>query len=132
MPARHEDWFSQAERDLQHARHALEAGYYEWACFASQQAAEKAVKALFQRLGAEARGHSVLGLLESLPSDLAVSGQMRDLARALDRHYIGTRYPNAHPEGAPHRYYTREDADVAIRAAEDILRFCAGHFSRPA
>lgn len=132
MPARHRGWIDQAQRDLRHARHSGDVEDFEWACFASQQAAEKAVKALFQKLGAEARGHSVLGLLESLPSDLGVSEQMRDLARALDRHYIGTRYPNAHPEGAPYRYYTREDADLAIRAAENIVRFCAGHLSGPA
>lgn len=36
------DWWVQAEADLRHARHALEDEDYEWACFAAQQAAEKA------------------------------------------------------------------------------------------
>ena len=45
MPSRYLDWWRQAERDLQHARHALEDEDYEWACFAAHQAAEKAVKA---------------------------------------------------------------------------------------
>jgi HEPN domain-containing protein len=50
MPERAADWLRQAERDLEHAHHALEDGDYEWAAFAAQQAAEKAVKALYQRL----------------------------------------------------------------------------------
>jgi HEPN domain-containing protein len=47
MPRRYEDWFRQAQRDINHARNALEDGDYDWACFAAQQAAEKAVEALF-------------------------------------------------------------------------------------
>lgn len=46
MGARYEDWMRQARRDLRHARNSLESEDYEWACFAAQQAAEKAVKAL--------------------------------------------------------------------------------------
>jgi predicted nucleotidyltransferase len=38
------DWWDQSARDLAHARHALEAGDFEWAAFAAQQAAEKALK----------------------------------------------------------------------------------------
>jgi HEPN domain-containing protein len=57
MPRRYEDWFRQAQRDINHARNALEDGDYDWACFAAQQAAEKAVEALFRFLAADAWGH---------------------------------------------------------------------------
>ncbi len=50
MVARPRDWLKQAERDLVHARHSLAAETYEWACFACQQAAEKAVKAVYQHM----------------------------------------------------------------------------------
>jgi len=40
---RYRDWMAQALRDLEHAGVSLRAGHYEWACFAAQQAAEKAV-----------------------------------------------------------------------------------------
>ncbi len=56
MPMRWNDWLGQARRDLAHAQHSVEAGDYEWACFASQQAAEKAVKAVFQKQNREAWG----------------------------------------------------------------------------
>ncbi len=41
----------QAVGDLEHARSDRERGFYEWACFSAQQAAEKAVKAVFRRQG---------------------------------------------------------------------------------
>src|SRR5918992_1384962 len=31
MPRRYEDWFRQAQRDINHARNALEDGDYDWA-----------------------------------------------------------------------------------------------------
>ena len=51
------DWFHQAELDLRAAGDARLSGHYEWACFAAQQAAEKAVKALHESIGVEAWGH---------------------------------------------------------------------------
>lgn len=44
----------QAKRDLEHARRVAEAGEYDWSCFAAQQSAEEALKAVQQRLGAVA------------------------------------------------------------------------------
>lgn len=48
------DWMDPARRDLEHGRHHLAAGFYDWACFSSQQVAEKAAKAALQKLGVEA------------------------------------------------------------------------------
>ncbi len=53
----------QAEGDLKHALSDIEHGFYEWSCFSFQQTAEKAVKAVFQKMGAEAWGQSVSDLL---------------------------------------------------------------------
>lgn len=46
---RSKDWMDEAEGDLEHAKSDTERGYYNWACFSAQQAAEKAVKAVFQK-----------------------------------------------------------------------------------
>lgn len=124
MVARYEDWFKQAQRDLEWARRASEERFFEWACFVSQQAAEKAVKALFQKIGAEAWGHSVGGLLSNLPSQIKVDVSLIDKAKELDKHYIPPRYPNAHPKGPPFEHYTRGEAKRAINYASEILRFC--------
>ncbi len=50
--------------DLRHARHSEEGGFHAHACFSSQQAAEKAVKAVHYARGARAvMGHSVRNLI---------------------------------------------------------------------
>lgn len=58
MGNRYKDWWRQAEADLRYACNALADGDYEWSCFAAQQAAEKAIKALFQKLGMDAWVHT--------------------------------------------------------------------------
>lgn len=126
---RSKDWLDQAKRDLAHARNDLGAEFYEWACFSSQQAAEKAVKAVFQRLGAEAWGHSVADLLLELKRKHDVPEHLIDCALELDKAYIPTRYPNAHPSGAPRARYTRTEAERLISHAQKIIEFCEGLLS---
>ena len=76
MVERSADWMKQAERDLENAKYELKGGFYEWSCFLCQQAAEKAVKAIYQKLGAEAFGHSVAGLLKKLPEKYKPSARV--------------------------------------------------------
>ena len=123
MAARADDWFAQAERDLAHAELSRAAGHHEWACFAAQQAAEKAVKALHQRLGQEAWGHVVRVLLEDLPLEHAAPTELLDRARVLDGFYSPTRYANGHPAGAPRDHYGDLQSREAIEHARAILEF---------
>lgn len=46
MANRWRDWYEQGKRDYERALLDVQHGYYEWACFTCQQAAEKVVKAL--------------------------------------------------------------------------------------
>ena len=71
----------QAHRDLEHARVSIDSGHFEWACFAAQQAAEKAVKAVYEQLGGVAWGHSVTELLQGLGERTDVPEDFLDLAR---------------------------------------------------
>ena len=130
MASRHEDWFRQAQRDIEQAKASREDGFYEWACFAAQQSSEKALKAVFQRYGGEAWGHSLADLVQALPKEAQPPPDLIDLARELDRHYVAPRYPNTVPSGAPGDSYTRAEADKAIENAERILRFCQSHILR--
>ena len=123
------DWMDQARGDLEHARSDLEREFYDWACFSAQQAAEKAVKAVFQKMGAEAWGHSVADLLEELSSRYPVPEALIDVALELDKAYIPTRYPNAHPSGSPRRRYTRSEAERMVAHAEQIVQFGEGLLS---
>jgi HEPN domain-containing protein len=125
MSGRAADWFRQAEADLRHARHALDDGDHEWACFAAQQAAEKAAKAAHAAIGQEAWGHVVTELLDALRSHQpAIGDDLLDRARALDKLYIPTRYPNGLAGGAPADFYTRPEAERAIADAEAVLAVC--------
>jgi HEPN domain-containing protein len=125
MGNRYADWFRQAEADLRHARNSLEDGDFEWSCFAAQQAAEKALKAVFQKLGMDAWGHTLTALIGNLPDDVAQPSEtLVNYARMLDKHYIPARYPNGFASGAPTDFYTKEEARSAIHNAEAILEFC--------
>lgn len=123
---RSDDWYAQAERDLESARWQLEGEFHEWACFACQQAAEKALKGVYQKMGGEAWGHSVRDLLRGLADRVSVDDDLMDCGRRLDRHYVPARYPNGWESGSPMEYHTEEDARDAVRCAERILRFCHG------
>ena len=123
MPGRSADWMRQALRDLDHARHAREAGDHEWACFASHQAAEKALKAVHQARGEEAWGHTVTVLLAGCMGGPDLDALLAK-AKALDKHYIPARYPNGFESGAPMDFYTSEDAGKAIEDAEGIVTRC--------
>ncbi len=129
MANRANDWLRQAERDLAQARDSQAAQRHEWACFAAQQAAEKAVKALHLALGQEAWGHVVAQLLADLP--IPVSADLIDKARVLDNFYVATRYANGHPAGAPFEHYGRLQSGQAIAYAGEILDFARAQVARP-
>lgn len=127
---RSQDWMRDAHADLSLAATAAERHLYNWACFAAQQAAEKAVKAVFARLGAVAWGHAVAGLLRALPATWAAAPELVDSAMELDKVYVGARYPDAHQRGAASEAYTAREARRLIGYAEEIVRFCEDLLSR--
>ncbi len=127
---RSRDWMDQSEGDLKHAQSDMERGFYEWSCFSSQQAAEKAVKAVFQKMGAEAWGHSVSDLLRELSKRHDVSRELVDGALELDKAYIPTQYPNAHLSGSPKDRYIEEEARRLLTHADKIVNFCKSLLSK--
>ncbi len=121
MTNRSKDWFLQAEQDLNQAKASKTEGRHEWACFAAQQSAEKAVKALHLVLGQEAWGHVITRLLQDLP--LEVPEDLVEKGKVLDNFYIPTRYANGHPEGPPFEHYGSLQSEEAIRYAGEVLDF---------
>ncbi len=116
-------WLMQALRDLEAATSSLESGYYEWSCFQSHQAAEKAVKALLYAHGKSAWGHSITELLGYVKSTTEVPEELFYHARELDRHYIPSRYPNAFESGYPALYYDKITGERAISACKRIIEW---------
>ncbi len=127
MGERAGDWLAQASRDLEQAMASRAEGRHEWACFAAQQSAEKAVKALHLSMGQEAWGHVVARLLAELP--LAVEQDIVEKGRVLDNFYVPTRYANGHPEGAPFEHYGPLQSGEAIDYAGQILEFVRLHMA---
>jgi HEPN domain-containing protein len=126
---RAEDWFAQSKRDLDQAHSSQVEGRHEWACFAAQQAAEKAVKALHLSLGQEAWGHVVSRLLSELP--FAAPQDLISKGMVLDNFYMPTRYANGHPEGPPFEHYGKIQSDEAIRYAGEIIEFVGAQMAEP-
>jgi len=101
------------------------SGFHQWACFMAEQAAQLSVKGLLHGLGAGAWGHDLVGLgrmVEAavgsdLPADVAAAH------RRLSRYYIPTRYPDAHPGGAPGEHFGPDDATSALSDVDAIATF---------
>jgi len=127
---RSQDWINEAKGDLEHAKSDLKQGFYNWACFSAQQSAEKAVKAVFQKMHVEAWGHSVADLLQELSREHEVPKELIDVALELDKAYIPTRYPNAHPSGSPRTRYIKAEAQRLINYAQEIFKFCSSILSK--
>jgi HEPN domain-containing protein len=117
------DWLRQAENDLAWARHSLDGGFYAQTCFASQQAAEKALKAFCFSKGFDViRTHSLFQMIKTLNEN----GILEKHARELDLFYISARYPDAFPGGAPFEIITAEQAERALNSAEDVFTILKG------
>jgi HEPN domain-containing protein len=124
------DWLHQALADLAQAQLSAEAGHHEWACFASHQAAEKALKALHLHHGQQSWGHGLGRSFRDLPPVVAMQladqvADLEDRLRVLDALYIPTRYPDSLPEGAPTDHFGRlqsQDALCHARALVDAIR----------
>ena len=118
MPNRAQDWFLQAEHDLQHARRARDVDDHDWACLAAQQAAEKAVKALHQAHGQEAWRHSVLRLLKDL--SVPVPGPLIEKVVSTRSTSLPA-IPTGTSPGRPFEYYGPMQSEQPLSHAGDIV-----------
>ena len=110
-------WLDEALWDLETAKILHKNARYNAACFYAQQAAEKAMKALLYGLNEASWGHSIRILLERYierTEDDEAKPLLSD-ARELDRHYIPSRYPNAHPSGTAYEAYNQKHRKMRLR-----------------
>ena len=118
---------AQAERDLGLARTAARDAFHEWACFAAQQAAEKALKAANYSRLRESRTYLLTKLIRDLLPEAPET--ILDRARVLDSYYIPTRYANGHDEGAPFTHYGSLQSQQAIEYAGVLINFARSHMA---
>lgn len=129
MPERQRDWMRQARHDLEFAMLAVREQHFEWGAFAALQAAEKACKALNLALKRVNTAHEITLLLDGLPASHEPPAELLKRAKALERHYMRSRYPTLFPSGTPHEHYTREESEQAIMDAMAIIEFCQHHLA---
>jgi HEPN domain-containing protein len=110
-------WMQNAKYTLKSADNDKLSGFYNWACFKAQQAAEYGVKAYLRGIGKDSFGHSVSLLLKRVNFD----DNIINAAKLIDKYYIPTRYTDAWAEGIPEDYFTVEEATEAIRSSEFII-----------
>jgi len=113
----------QARGELKAARDLYATSNHAWCCFACQQAAEKALKAILEHYGSPTPGHNLLALASEASKFTKIPRKIESACRRLNRHYIPTRYPNAFPSGAPIHMFNEEDAREALKDAEEVVNF---------
>ena len=123
-------WYETAIDDLETARILQGNAKYAQCCFHCQQAAEKAMKAVYYAASADPWGHSVLRLVQGLAKK-GLPGEtfpaLGEKAKRLDQYYVPTRCPNGLPGTIPSQAYGPEDAQAALDAAGAVLDAVGTH-----
>ncbi|MPZ23877.1 MAG: HEPN domain-containing protein [Dehalococcoidia bacterium] len=115
-------WLEQSRDDLHWAEHLAGEGAHNIACFMSQQAAEKALKAFLYHSGHEiVLGHSVRDLCERVSQLRPELNAECERWGSLDAYYVPTRYPDALPGSIPSRVFDRAAADGTVAIARDVI-----------
>lgn len=122
------NWWAQALADLKAGESNLESAQYFVCAFLSQQAAEKALKAVYiERLRQAApKSHNLvrLGQELSLPSDLVSA------LRHLNPAYTTSRYPDA-ANGLPVEAFDRGMAEALLRDATEVVDWARRELGQP-
>jgi len=127
-----EEWRLQAARDLEVADRLASLGYFEWAAYAAQQAAEKAIKAVRHALAIDTHSdvklsHKLIELATPIVSayDSLLPGNA-DLG-TITQHEADGRYPGVRKGiyQAPLKAYDKATADHAVLVARVIVERCS-------
>lgn len=111
-------WFKQAKDDLKYAEVNLKEGIFYVCAFLSQQAAEKALKALYIETKREmpAKTHNLvtLGKALNVPENIAMS------LREINPDFVTTRYPDA-ANGLPSEIFDLNIATEHLDKAKEVV-----------
>lgn len=94
----HEEWFLQAEYDMDTADAMFKSGRYMYAVFMSHLSIEKALKGLYAKSFCKdaPKTHNLLYLIELINSkeDLVIPTEFEDFFKILNEKSVPTRYPD--------------------------------------
>jgi HEPN domain-containing protein len=121
---RYKVWLKQAELDLQAAKLSLGNNFFEWACFQSEQSAEKALKGVMVFCGEKPPKVHKLSILFKIARELRpdLLKQFEDVDSLQAVTFI-SRYPFIIPGDnlTPHDFMTYQNATDCISEAEKVL-----------
>lgn len=116
------DWIKAAETDLKSAKTlGIETDLSAPIAFHSQQAAEKAIKAIILKKNHKiSKTHDLMKLAKEaeITSDDIVTN-----LKYLNRFYQPTRYPDAIAGSLETGLPTKQEADTALQSAKEIVEF---------
>jgi len=109
-----EEWFESAKEDLDTARYNFEGDRFSYAAFLCQQAAEKALKAVYiDEHGENVPTHNVV----RLSTDLDAPDGIIDACAELNQLYVETRYPDALET------FTQSDVETFLSHAQEVIEW---------
>ena len=118
------EWMALADSDRQTAEE-LKARRPHIACYHSQQAAEKAVKALYVAHQVPFPfTHSIAELIDGLAETHPSLRTRRSAGVTLTLYEVHTRYVNLQTGINPLKEFRAEDAENAVQLATDIVNEC--------
>ncbi len=113
------NWWEQAKRDLESAKHSLNSGDYYVASFLAHQSVEKALKSLYiKKFGKLIKIHDVFFLAEKLK----LPNSLIEICKELNPVYTEARYPDI-GENIPAEEYSEEDAINDLENAGKVLKW---------
>lgn len=117
---KYKNWLRKAKDDLNWTKQSLEAKVWYGACFTSQQASEKILKAfLIYHKKPLRKIHDVIALLEDC---IKINKEFEKIRKAVEvvlPYYVETRYPIFEEL----QKFTQHEGDEAYQAAEKIIKF---------
>jgi len=114
-----QNWWKQAQADLTSSQNCMNSGDFYLSVFSSQQATEKALKALSLLLFKEIpQGHSIIYLAQKVKLPSGLFSGVRD----LNPEYLTTRYPDI-AAGVPAELYDEKIARKHHQTAEKVLQW---------
>ncbi len=117
------DWLEEAKMDLQRAVRSLNDRDYSLSCYMSQQAIEKALKALI--IGFKHKSpphvHDLVVLYEHVRNILRLHDNIIERLPEVSQYYVTARYPNAGLR-RPSISFSKMQAENALEVARYVVR----------
>ncbi|MFB0524631.1 MAG: HEPN domain-containing protein [Phycisphaerae bacterium] len=124
-----QEWFRQAEYDMETAQSMQDAGRYIYCVFMCQMSIEKALKALYaKKLGKNpSKTHSLVYLAQSIHLDLPE--QTKEFLETLDDVSVPTRYPEELEKLI--KEYSRDRVKNILDKSRKALRWLKRELDKP-